>query len=43
LPGYIAKKDRQSLPFFGVKATKTPDRAGFSLGFNGFKAKLALP
>ncbi|MDR2625629.1 MAG: hypothetical protein LBC37_04790 [Zoogloeaceae bacterium] len=43
LPIQSAKKDRQSLPFFGVKATKPQGRAGFALGFNGLKAELALP
>jgi hypothetical protein len=45
LPVYIAKKDRQSLPFFGVKATKLQDHAGmarpakdFVLGFHGLNA-----
>jgi hypothetical protein len=36
-------KRQGSLPFLGVKATKSQDRAAFSLGFHGLKAKLALP
>jgi hypothetical protein len=39
----LAKKGRQSLLFFGVKATKPQDHAGFTVGFHGLKAKLALP
>jgi hypothetical protein len=31
LPVQSAKKNRQSLSFFGVRATQTQGRAGFSL------------
>jgi hypothetical protein len=41
LPVQSAKKSRQSLPFFGVKATKTPGRAGFALGLHGLKPGFA--
>ncbi|MDR2614305.1 MAG: hypothetical protein LBC91_03135 [Candidatus Accumulibacter sp.] len=31
---YIAKKDRQSLPFFGVKTGKPHGRTGFAFGLH---------
>ncbi|MDR3158502.1 MAG: hypothetical protein LBU11_05735 [Zoogloeaceae bacterium] len=42
--GSVSKKGKaRASSFFGVKATKPQDRAGFVLGLHGLKAKFALP
>jgi hypothetical protein len=38
LPVQTAKKDRQSLPFFGGKATQPQSRTGLVLFLQGLKA-----
>jgi hypothetical protein len=43
LPDRLAKKGKQSSPFFGEKATQTRHRAGFTLGFPQKKAGFACP
>jgi hypothetical protein len=41
LPVYIAKKGKQSSPFFGGKTTKPHVRTGVTLGLHGLKPGFA--